>query len=193
MASSIATWKPSNLFVCDDGDGNEHAKLLDFGIAKHDAASRSITMTAAFVGTPHYAAPEMISGVEAGFSSDLYSLGALAFFALTGSPPFDALSRSGVLHAHVNRSAPRVDSVRPAVPSEVADIVARALEKDPAARFPSAQAMSQALQRVLWRMHRDALEHAPDKEPSDALRHRPSVEATGSTIEPLRARRGVPT
>jgi serine/threonine-protein kinase len=150
--------KPSNLFVCDDRDGTEHVKLVDFGIAKLDGDARPLTLTEAFVGTPLYAAPELISRNEASPATDIYALGAVAFFALTGSPPFEALSRAGVMTAHLIQSAPRVDAVRRSVPPDVAGIVARALEKDPAARHPSAQAMANELARVLWRIRGRSVE-----------------------------------
>jgi tRNA A-37 threonylcarbamoyl transferase component Bud32 len=156
--------KPSNLFVCDDGDESEHVKLLDFGIAKLEGEARHITMTEAFIGTPQFAAPETIAGSGASAAADVYSLGAVAFFALVGEPPFDALSRAGVLNAHLVQEAPRVEALRPSVPKEVADIVARALVKDPGGRYASAHAMAIALRHALWRMRGESLESeaAPD-------------------------------
>lgn len=149
--------KPSNLFVCDSGGESEHVKLLDFGIAKLEDEVRHITMSEAFVGTPHYVAPEMIVGRGASFAADIYSLGAVAFFALTGAPPFDALSRSGILDAHLAKSAPRVEDLRPSVSPEIGDIVARALAKNPDDRYLSARAMAEALRHVLWKMRGEAL------------------------------------
>jgi serine/threonine protein kinase len=153
--------KPSNLFVCDDGDVNEHVKLLDFGIAKLESDAHHLTTTETFVGTPRFAAPEMIAGRGASASADVYSLGAVAFFALTGEPPFDALSRSGILNAHLVQQAPRVEALRPSVPTEVADIIARALVKALQGRYPSAQTMANALRHALWRMRGEPLENGP--------------------------------
>lgn len=144
--------KPSNIFVCDEGGDSEHVKLLDFGIAKLEDEGQSLTMTEAFVGTPAYVAPEAVAGQPSSSAGDVYSLGAVAFFALTGAPPFEALSRAGVLQAHLVRRAPRVDELRPGLPAEVGDIVARALEKSPKDRYPTAGAMAEDLRRALFRM-----------------------------------------
>ena len=175
--------KPSNLFVCDEGGDSEHVKLLDFGIAKLEDEGQSLTMTEAFVGTPAYVAPEAISGQAASPAGDLYSLGAVAFFALTGAPPFEALSRAGVLQAHLVRRAPRVDELRPEVSSEVSDIVARALAKSPKDRYATAGAMADDLRRALFRM-RDVEVDAPEAS-AVVVRSSDPADDTTSTSDDL--------
>ena len=76
---------------------------------------------------------------------DLYSLGAVAFFAVTGRPPFTGLSVGRLLSAHLTEAPPRADQMRGGVPADLADVIARCLAKEPADRYQSAADLEAAL------------------------------------------------
>jgi serine/threonine-protein kinase len=122
----------------------ERALVTDFGIA-HVADAEGSTPKGQVVGTARYMSPEQASGDEVDARSDLYSLGATAFFALTGRPPFDAPNLPALLAKHVGEPAPRLVSVRKEVPANIAAVVDRCLEKDPASRFATGHELAQAI------------------------------------------------
>jgi serine/threonine-protein kinase len=138
--------KPDNLMVCRMGDEADFLKVLDFGIAKVEGAEEDATVTRAgwVHGTPAYMSPEACNGARVDGRSDVYSLGAVLYFLLTGTPPFTAATAAAVMVAHVN-DAPDRPSLRTKVPFDVEKVVMRALEKDPAERFQSAREMEVAL------------------------------------------------
>ena len=122
--------KPGNILIDEEGN----AVVTDFGIAK--AAERpSRTLTGALVGTPAYMSPEQCSGGEVSGASDQYSLGAVLYELLTGSPPF-AGSTLTVMQAHVERPPPSIRERWDECPPEVEAAILRMLDKDPAARWP---------------------------------------------------------
>ncbi len=125
--------RPSDL---TSGDYGERAVLLDFGLAKTDAGGPSLTASGEALGTPQYMAPEQASGDHIDARTDVYALGAILFEMLSGAPPFDGPSPASVLVKALTTPAPSLRGV-PGVPSSVADVVARALAKDPELRPPS--------------------------------------------------------
>ncbi len=128
--------KPENILVAPDGS----AKLMDFGVA-HVVAETG-DRRATVIGTPVYMAPEQIKGEVIGGFTDTYALGVVLFECLTGVPPFDP---NGALYHHVNSAPPDPRQLRPGIPEPVVQTIMRCLEKTPAARFPSAKALSDAL------------------------------------------------
>lgn len=148
--------KPGNLLLARTADGLDNVKVLDFGIAKVKAGSPlregvSITQTGAFVGTPAYMSPEQCQGAHGDRltgASDLYSLGVVLYHMLTGSVPFKADTAVGMLMAHLQQSPPDPRALCPDVPPQLVRVVFRALEKDPANRFASADEMRQALENA---------------------------------------------
>jgi pimeloyl-ACP methyl ester carboxylesterase len=130
-------------------------KVLDFGIARRtarpDEATRASTLGGTMsgpglmVGTLGYMAPEQIEGAPAGPASDVFALGALLYHVLTGKPPFAGESIWAVMNATMRHEPPPVSSLKPGIPEALATIVSRALAKNPAARFPSAREMRDAL------------------------------------------------
>ncbi len=120
------------------------AMVTDFGIARV-AETAPLTATGAVLGTVQYMSPEQVSGDTLDGRSDLYSLGVLAFFALTGRFPFERPSASAIVVAHVNAIPPTVRSINPRVPPKLDELVSRLLEKSPARRFDDADALRQAL------------------------------------------------
>ena len=136
--------KPGNILFDEHGD----AYLSDFGIAKLQEGTASFTGSA-IIGTPAYMSPEQARGkgtVDA--RSDIYSLGAVLFRTLTGKVPYEADTPVGQAIMHISEAVPRVRDVRPEVPQAVADVIERAMAKDPAERFGSARAMAQSLHRA---------------------------------------------
>jgi tRNA A-37 threonylcarbamoyl transferase component Bud32 len=144
--------KPSNLFVTDLGGGAEFVKLLDFGIARFSGAaghtSGTLTKDGGILGTPEYMSPEAVTGREVDARADVYGIGAVLYFMLTGHPPFESLEAGtlSVLLAHLQR-APSKPSERLGrdVPSTLEAIVMRCLEKSPEARYENAETLEAAL------------------------------------------------
>ncbi|MFO1051414.1 MAG: protein kinase [Planctomycetota bacterium] len=131
--------KPANVMLV-----GERAKIIDFGISRRgwtvDERGRVLE------GTPAFMAPEQSQlDVEPDARTDLFGLGATLFFLLTGRAPFSGDSLSQVVHAVRHTPTPRVRSLNPAVPSPLAAIVDRLLQKDPGDRYPSAQHVLTAL------------------------------------------------
>jgi serine/threonine-protein kinase len=116
---------------------SDRALVTDFGIARLAEAS-PLTVTGQVLGTVHYVSPEQVSGETVDVRSDIYSLGIVGFFALTGQFPFDGDLASAVMLQHVTRTAPPVASVNRNVPTALAALIDRCLMKDPAHRFSTA-------------------------------------------------------
>jgi serine/threonine-protein kinase len=140
--------KPGNVIVASLGGQKDVAKLLDFGLVQNTGPGDDVrlTRTGTVLGTPAYMCPEQAGGepnVDA--RGDLYSLGAVAFFALTGRPPFDEPSVGKLLTAHLTRTPPRSNELRPEVPDDLAGVVGKCLEKSPSDRFASAVELDRAL------------------------------------------------
>lgn len=120
------------------------ALVTDFGIARV-AETQPLTATGTVLGTVHYMSPEQVTGDALDGRSDLYSLGVLAFLALTGRFPFERTTASAVVVAQVNTMPPRVSEFTPTVPTALDAFVARMLEKDPNDRFANAAELRAAL------------------------------------------------
>ena len=133
--------KPSNLMVRDSGG----VSILDFGFARDEVPS-GISHDDRVLGSPPYMAPECSLGNAATPESDVYSLGVIAFEALTGHPPFLAGNPVALALKHVSEPVPDDLSLVPDLPENVRDAVLRALAKNPADRFPSARSFGDALQ-----------------------------------------------
>ena len=136
--------KPANLLL--DRHGGVH--VADFGIASA-AGLGSLTQTGTVLGTASYLSPEQAKGEPTSPASDLYSLGVVAFELLTGRRPFERDSVAAEASAHVTSEVPSVSDVNPAIPWEVDSVFAKALAKDPAARFGSAAEFVAALRASL--------------------------------------------
>jgi serine/threonine-protein kinase len=140
--------KPGNVIVATLGGQPDVAKLLDFGLVQDLSAETEgrLTRTGTILGTPAYMSPEQASGESAvDARGDVYSLGAVAFFALTGRPPFQGKNIGQTLAAHRSEPPPSLTALRPDVPEELAAVIARCLAKDPADRFQSAAELDRAL------------------------------------------------
>jgi hypothetical protein len=133
--------KPDNILL-DRGSGR--AMITDFGISR-SGNSGGLTMVGEVLGTPQYMSPEQATGETVDGRSDLYSLGVVAFYALTGRVPFDASSVQGLLAAHITKPPPAIASIRPDLPASLSSAVDRLLAKDPARRFQTGEELAEHL------------------------------------------------
>ncbi|MDI3290792.1 protein kinase [Polyangium sp. 15x6] len=145
--------KPQNVFLAraPGKDGEPVVKLLDFGIAKlEDHESTELTETGAIWGTPRYMSPEQARGQPIDRRSDLYSLGAMMYRALTGEPPFEGASVAELSYALTHKAPVSPEKRRPDldIPIDLGRIVMRALEKDPNARYSTAAEMADDLRAL---------------------------------------------
>jgi serine/threonine-protein kinase len=139
--------KPDNVVVERLQDGSERAKLIDFGIS-HLAGSSRLTRHGEIIGTPEYMAPEQASGTTVDALTDVYAVGVLGFELLTGTLPLLGATPIATLVAHQTQAPPAPSTRRSGLPPEVDALVARALSKERADRFPSMQAMAAEVMRL---------------------------------------------
>ena len=166
--------KPSNIRLLDDGA----AKIMDFGIAK--LGGTHLTKTGMMVGTVHYMSPEQVRGRTLDGRSDVFSVGVILYELLAGERPFRGDGATQVLYKIVNEEPPEID-LAPLGPvgGRLREIVARALAKDPDARYPTATVLAEDLAAAFEEAQRAA--GAP---PADA------VAALGDARRELREGRG---
>lgn len=140
---------PNNIFITQRGQVYDVAKLLDFGLVKsisEDSQEADITRTGTVSGTPKYMAPEQSFGErQAQIASDIYSLGAVAFTMLTGSPPFDGKSIMAIIVSHARDPVPPLRQLNDAVSEELEAVVLKCLEKQPEDRYENVEALRAAL------------------------------------------------
>lgn len=144
---------PANIMLTRDGT----VKVMDFGIAAAvDPVRRrgagALGEAGTIRGTAHYIAPEQAAGRDVDARADVYATGCVLFALLTGRPPFPDGTAAQVAGRHVHVPAPRLSAVRPGLPAELDDLVARALAKDPSARHPDARAMLTAVTAAARRL-----------------------------------------
>jgi serine/threonine-protein kinase len=140
--------KPANLFVAVRGGEADVAKVLDFGLVKltKDPGAAALTGEMTVSGTPLYMAPEQAVGDRAlDARADIYALGAMMYFALTGQPPFTGENALAILLAHGRDPVVPPSHVRPGVPADLEGVVLRCLAKKPADRYPSVKSLGEAL------------------------------------------------
>lgn len=149
--------KPGNVFLVQHEDDEEmQVRVLDFGIAKamaeEDTASAGLTQDGRAPLSPAYASPEQLRGdPRLNPASDVFSLGALGFQLLTGTRPFTDADRAR-MSAGLEVPVPSLRARNPQVPEDVEQVIRRALDADPAQRFPQASALADALEGRLRRI-----------------------------------------
>jgi eukaryotic-like serine/threonine-protein kinase len=141
--------KPGNVMVCERGGVHDTVKLLDFGLVLPQggaAGAERLTEEGAVAGTPAYMSPEQAGGQEdLDPRSDIYSVGALTYFLLTGQPPFAGRSAVKMLAAHLYERPEPLTKYRPDVPADLQAAVLRCLAKNPAERFEDVDRLEAAL------------------------------------------------
>jgi len=136
--------KPSNVLLGAPG----WALLGDFGLARLVEADRHLTRAGVTVGTPEYISPEQAEGRRGNDRSDLYAVGVILFEVLTGRVPYTAATSLGVLLDHLQAPVPRPSELCADLPPAWDAVIARALAKQPAARYASAAALEAAIQQA---------------------------------------------
>jgi len=135
--------KPSNIFITN----THEIKLMDFGVAKI-LDSKESTQAGSMIGTLMYISPEQITGHDADFRSDIYTLGITLYQAVTGVLPFEKKTDYEYMNAHLHEQPLPPTALQPAIPQELEDIILKAMDKDPDKRFQSAHEFRKALLKV---------------------------------------------
>ncbi|MBX3223380.1 MAG: serine/threonine protein kinase [Labilithrix sp.] len=143
--------KPSNVFLARSKGAPERTVLVDFGLVKPlDESASHVTGTGAVLGTPMYMSPEQARGEALDVRSDLYSVAAVLFEAVTGSPPFFDRTLAAVYARLLREPAPQASEVsKRRLPRGLDAVLARALSKNRADRYPDARAMSDAVAAIV--------------------------------------------
>jgi serine/threonine protein kinase len=188
--------KPENLFLIERDQQADFLKILDFGICKfHDrsAAGPRLTETGVAIGTPHFMAPEQIeASSKLDHRADLYAVGAIVFFMLTGRAPFDAGSVLGLFNRICREPPPDLATERTDVSPALAAIVTRALAKRPDDRFADAAQLAAALDPLRAGAPIEPSGPCKSYGPTVRVRVRPSpqplaADALATTNEPARS------
>ncbi|MDY7225852.1 protein kinase domain-containing protein [Hyalangium rubrum] len=142
--------KPANVFLVPGGNGRHRVKLLDFGIAKllDYPTDMTPTQNGVLLGTPEFMSPEQCVGEAVDARADLYAVGVLGYFLLTGALPFNGRPAE-LLLAHLQKPPPLAHEARPGVPQALSRVLVRAMAKRPEQRFASAAELREALQATV--------------------------------------------
>ena len=134
--------KPANLLINDAG----LLKIVDFGVAAAaSSGDTALTKTGYVIGSPKYMAPEQILGKKVDLRADVYSLGVIMYEMLTGVPPYTKGDHMAVMYQHVQGKAKRCDDINRKLPSELGDVVQKAMSVDPTGRFDSMAKLVRAM------------------------------------------------
>lgn len=139
--------KPSNILI----DPFDEPRVADFGLAKRLTGDLDLTLTGQVIGSPNFLAPEQArgQGLRASASCDIYALGAVLYYLVTGRPPFLSESLEETLHLVLTSDPPAPTILNPAIPKDLETICLKCLEKEPARRYGSAGEVAGELTRFL--------------------------------------------
>lgn len=136
--------KPENVLISDDGE----VKIADFGLVRA-VAEAGITSTSVILGTAAYLSPEQVGSGDSDPRSDVYAVGILAYELLTGRTPFTGDTALSVAYQRMDNDVPPPSSAIAGVPAQFDELIRRATERDPAARFADAAELGDALSEVI--------------------------------------------
>ncbi|MFI6866142.1 serine/threonine-protein kinase [Nocardia sp. NPDC050406] len=139
--------KPANILIAADG----HVMVTDFGIARVSGADTGLTAAGSVLATLAYAAPEQLSGAALDHRVDVYALGATLYQLLTGTVPFPRETAAAVMRAHLMDRPPRPSRIATTLSKQMDAVIARAMDKDPARRFPTCGELAAAAHPALAR------------------------------------------
>lgn len=163
--------KPENIRVTVDGQ----PKLMDFGLAKTMEGTVALTKAGAMVGTALYMSPEQCRGAQLDYRADLYALGAVLYWALTGQPPFMGESIVQVIMQHIQQAPVAPSQRKPNVPTALEQICLAMLAKNPNERPSSAEAVREALLRALDTPLSQTIQMQAQPARADALLNAPLI------------------
>jgi serine/threonine-protein kinase len=132
--------KPGNIVVLSGG----LAKIMDFGVARMQSSALR-TQSGTMMGSPKYMSPEQVGGHPVDHRSDIFSLGSMLYEMVTGAPAFAGNNLGQLLSAIMHGAPPSASAANPAVPASVERVIARAMQKNPAARYQDAAEMARDL------------------------------------------------
>ena len=142
--------KPGNILLCQRGGEHDVVKLVDFGLVKDIAStSASLTQLGQICGTPETIAPEVLGGGKVTPSADIYALGAVGYYILSGSPIFDAKSAADLIGHHLHSPPVPLRERVADVPDDLEAVLMRCLAKKPEERYGSVAELRQALRRCV--------------------------------------------
>ena len=143
--------KPANMLLDSvAGSGQrDHVYLADFGLSKRSLSVTGLTSIGQFLGTPAYVAPEQVEGRPVDSRADQYALACASFEILSGAPPYERDDDLAVMWAHVSVPPPSLSERRPSLPAAADAVLARAMAKAPANRYPTCIAFARALRQAL--------------------------------------------
>jgi tRNA A-37 threonylcarbamoyl transferase component Bud32 len=174
--------KPSNIIASERGGVFDVVKLLDFGLVQETRMTPEadrLTQLGTIIGSPPYMSPEQAAGKNSlDARSDIYSLGAVAYFLLTGQAPFVRETAMMMLMAHAYEPVVPLTKVRPEVPMDLQAVVLRCLEKDPARRYPDTNTLEKALAAC------EAAEEWTEEQAARWWREHPLVTLDGTEAQP---------
>lgn len=175
--------KPHNIMISADG----HVKVTDFGIARA-VTSSTMTNTGAMVGSVHYISPEQARGGFVGEKSDIYSLGVVLYELVTGQLPFSGDSMFSIALKHLQEPVPPPRKLDPTIPVEVERIILKAMNKDQAGRYQSADELLQDIQFVLKEVgKKDNLQELVDRKRPPISVPKPEKDYLDKTYVPFRS------
>ena len=170
--------KPSNVMVAANGE----VKVLDFGIAK-SFAQAPLSLPSDAWGTVAFLAPEQFTGKTVTKRCDLYSLGGVLYAALTGRPPFTAVSAADFLHKHCYTLPDRPANFIPKLAHELDELVCMLLAKDPGRRLSSAATVVEEMDKLRGKLERKGEKVTWPADPGDTALHAPLSDTTVAEYE----------